>query len=354
MQPSDPTEKTYQMLWDCRFCNTQKLLGVDHRHCPNCGAAQDVQWRYFPSEADKKVVDDPKYVYTGIDKLCPFCSQPNSAAAKYCKDCGGDLANAKHVAVKDSISTVLGEDVAGKADDVVRQRFEKEQLASKPQSRRTQIILAVLATLCIGLIGAFLFLSNSTYASTVTVNDLKWERTISVETYSAVPGSDWRDSVPVGAYNTSCLPKDRPHDESYQEACGVERVDRGDGSFVEKQKMCTKSRTVYKPDTFCSYTVNLWIKANDLKTAGGPNEPLSWANFTPSVTNNIGAQREARRQQNLIALFTDKSGKQYEYALTEQNEEQIWRSFKIGQQYTLEVNRLEVPQWQTLKLAEPR
>src|SRR5688572_28230933 len=42
-------EQVFQMLWDCRFCGTSKLLGLDHRHCPNCGAAQDPEWRYFPA-----------------------------------------------------------------------------------------------------------------------------------------------------------------------------------------------------------------------------------------------------------------------------------------------------------------
>src|SRR5437762_10126400 len=84
---AQPGEQVYQMLWDCRFCGTTKLLGVEHRHCPNCGAAQDPAWRYFPSNEDLKVVKDPKYQYAGVDKICPFCGQPNSAAANFCKDC---------------------------------------------------------------------------------------------------------------------------------------------------------------------------------------------------------------------------------------------------------------------------
>ena len=49
---------TYQMLWDCKFCGTQKLLGVTHRHCPNCGAAQDPERRYFPAEADMVALEN--------------------------------------------------------------------------------------------------------------------------------------------------------------------------------------------------------------------------------------------------------------------------------------------------------
>jgi hypothetical protein len=131
---SQPGEKVYQMLWDCRFCGTTKLLGIDHRHCPNCGAAQDPEWRYFPSDADLKVVSDPKYQYAGVDRTCPFCGQPNSAAAKFCKDCGGDLSAAKDVALKSDLQTGM-EGPAGARDDVVLQKFQREQAAIKAKSQ---------------------------------------------------------------------------------------------------------------------------------------------------------------------------------------------------------------------------
>jgi predicted amidophosphoribosyltransferase len=45
-------------------------------------------------------VTDRKYQYTGVDKICPFCGQPNSAAANFCKECGGDLSAAKQAVVR--------------------------------------------------------------------------------------------------------------------------------------------------------------------------------------------------------------------------------------------------------------
>jgi hypothetical protein len=32
--------KTYEMLWDCRYCGTKKLLGKTHRQGPECGGEQ--------------------------------------------------------------------------------------------------------------------------------------------------------------------------------------------------------------------------------------------------------------------------------------------------------------------------
>ena len=41
-------DTSYQMLWDCRHCGSEGLLGLDHKHCPGCGGAQDTGSRYFP------------------------------------------------------------------------------------------------------------------------------------------------------------------------------------------------------------------------------------------------------------------------------------------------------------------
>jgi hypothetical protein len=345
-------------LWDCRFCSTQKLLGVDHRHCPNCGAAQDPQWRYFPSEDDKKTVSDPKYTYAGVDKVCPFCNQPNSAAAKFCKACGGDLTGAKEAVVKDAAATALGQDVAGVVDDVAKQRWDKEQAAIRANTKkgglsRGMIILGVLALLCVGLIGAFIFLSSSTYSVTASVTDMNWERVIVLEKFTSFQEGNWQSSVPVGAYNTSCYAKDRQEDETYTEVCGVERVDRGDGSFVERDKMCTRHRTVNVPDTYCNYTVDRWISAGEMKSIGNASEALIWPDFRPKLTAGLGAEREASRKQILNILFTTKGDKPQTFTYNP-DDETIWQSFKIGQIYSVEVNRLNVPKWETLKPVEPR
>ena len=46
-------EKSYEMFWDCEYCGSSKLLGITHRHCPNCGAPQDPEKRYFPPDEEK-------------------------------------------------------------------------------------------------------------------------------------------------------------------------------------------------------------------------------------------------------------------------------------------------------------
>ena len=90
------TSKTYEMLWSCEYCGAKKLLGKTHRHCPECGAAQDPARRYFPSEEEKVAVED--HVFVGADVHCPACKAPMSKAAKHCAECGAPLEGGGEVA----------------------------------------------------------------------------------------------------------------------------------------------------------------------------------------------------------------------------------------------------------------
>ncbi len=62
-------DPAYEMLWNCPHCRAQKLLGYTHRHCPQCGAPQPKDARYFPSDEDKVLARN--HVYVGADRICP-------------------------------------------------------------------------------------------------------------------------------------------------------------------------------------------------------------------------------------------------------------------------------------------
>jgi hypothetical protein len=352
---SPPGEKVYQMLWDCRFCGTTKLLGIEHRHCPNCGAAQDPAWRYFPSDADLKVINDPNYRYAGADKTCPFCGQPNSAAAQWCKDCGGDLSAAPEVARKADLQTGL-EGPAGVRDDVVLQKFQREQAAIQAQSQgarkgglgRVKYLIIAAVVLCIGAFAAFVVLSRSTYGASMAVSELTWQRVISVEQLTAQSGSDWRSGVPADAYNVACHSEDRCRTESEQYVCGSVNVDRGDGSFTKQDKYCTRSKQVCEPDQKCSYTVNHWTFERDFTATGGPADPLPWPSVSLQTGSFVGAERESSRKETLNVVFKDSAGQSYTYNPTDYA---VWQTYKVGQRYTVEINRLNQVQWNTLKPA---
>jgi hypothetical protein len=351
--PFTPEEDqpAFQMLWDCKFCGTKKLLGVTDKFCPNCGAPQDTTRRYFPSEEDKKIVSDPNYKYAGRDKICHYCQTPNSAAANFCKQCGDDLVKASAAALKED-----REELMGRPEDTVKRDFEaqinkkKNATAEARNKRTTVIVLAVLAVLCIGGFALFMYLSNSTYAAQIAVKDRSWERQVFTETLVTLRDGDWRNGVPSDAYNRNCYDKQREFRRSEQYQCGVDRQDRGDGSFVEVPRMCSREVSEFRSDTYCEYNVDRWQPNPVLSTQGGINDALKWPNFTPVV----GRTRESGRTEVLVVVFEgrgNKAGKDYKY---EAQNETAWNAFKLGTLYDVQFNRLERVQWDTLKLAEPR
>src|SRR5690349_14399180 len=89
------SEGFYEMLWDCDHCDAKTLLGNSQRHCPNCGAPQNPDKRYFPKPGEEKKVDGHRF--EGADRHCPACSAPMGTAAKNCTKCGSPLDGSKEV-----------------------------------------------------------------------------------------------------------------------------------------------------------------------------------------------------------------------------------------------------------------
>lgn len=351
---SDPQQyqgAVYQMLWDCRFCGTTKLLGIDHRHCPNCGAAQDPQWRYFPSEEDKQLVTDPKYTYAGRDKYCPYCNTPNSAAANFCINCGGDLSGGKEVGLKKSVIAGSAEDT-GKREDLVLKKFQEQQAQIKAAKAGSGgiprwVILLIIAIVAIGA-GIF-FLSQRKTETPMQVADLTWERTITVEQLTAIRGSDWRDQMPLDTYNTSCRQEQRAFTRTERVQTGVRRVDRGDGSFIEQPVYEDRQVTEYRMDTRCDYFVNRWRVIDTLRNRGGPSDPLTWPEFTTRGSGSTPGDLRGTRNEYFVVLFRDIEDKGQEWKY-EPPDEATWRKFSVGQRYTVDINTFGVVFWDSLKL----
>jgi hypothetical protein len=346
--------QTFQMLWDCKFCGTTKLLGVDDQHCPNCGSAQDPSWRYFPAETDIKFIENPKFA--GADKACPFCSTPNSAEAKFCKSCGGDMSTAKEVAKKENLVTGL-EGAAGKREDMALKQHQAEQAAiaagktaydakqfmgtqPKKKSKGLPIGCWIALVAVVVLIGGFLVVSNIKHTSSVTVTDMTWNHKIDVQQVQPQAGSNWQDSMPSDAYNVTCHSQDRCHTEQESYTCGYEYKDNGNGSGERQEKTCTRDKQVCVSDQMCNYTVDRWVTVNTLTTSGGVNDQPHCPAFTP-----LQGQRGTCEENYNVLFQADK--KNYTYSQSNLN---VWSSFKIGQKYNLDVNVLDQPSWDSLKL----
>ena len=337
---------TYQMLWDCRFCGTEKLLGVDHRHCPNCGAAQDPAWRYFPSEEDMIPVEDHEFV--GADRICPACSQPNSAAATYCVACGADLSTGE-VAPVQGVRELGTEGAASDTKrDVVLDNFQAEmarvQTEEKAKERAQPVFLGLTKThlIIIGALvavalvcGAIFYAVTYRKAGTGTVQSATWERVVEIEEFAPVRDEAWRDRVPGGAYNLSC--RERQRDTRRVEAGQHEEcsdVDQGDGTFRRECRTVIDYRDEPVYDDFCDYTVDLWVPSRSVRAEGaGASDAPAWPVFSLSAGSGLGAEREGDRRE-VYEVVIEVDGERH---TCEVPDLATWEQFSEGSAVSLEL-----------------
>lgn len=350
---------TYQMLWDCRFCGTQKLLGVTHRHCPNCGAAQDPAWRYFPAEEDMIAIADHQYV--GADKICPACQQPNSAASLFCSECGADLATGATAQTQGEREIGVGSAETDTRRDVVKDQFVAEMTriqtadASRPVFlglRKTQLWI-VAGIVLLGLIVAGIVYA-ATFRSTATgeVARLTWERTIAIEDFQPRTGSDWRDSVPGDAYSLSCSERQRGTrkvaDGSHEEC---RDVDQGDGTFRRECRTVTDYRDEPVYDTWCSYRVDRWAYARQATAQGeGKNPPPAWPDYELAQgVGRYGQERAADRDETYTVHIRKSDGDMHACDFDQQAD---WEQYDVGAKVTLKLHITGSPDCDSLALAK--
>ena len=60
--------------------------------------------RYFPAEGEEVAVEG--HTYVGVDRECPACQTPNSAASAFCVNCGSPLDGAVAVPLRNDDSRV--------------------------------------------------------------------------------------------------------------------------------------------------------------------------------------------------------------------------------------------------------
>lgn len=345
----------YQMLWDCRFCGTEKLLGVTHRHCPNCGAAQDPAWRYFPAEEDMVALADHKYV--GADVTCPACGQPNSAANKFCAECGADLATGQVVNTQGERGIGTGVAAADTRRDVVKDQFDAEMkrvgvTKAAPgflQTTRGRVILAailgVLILACAGIVYAL------TYSKAVTgeVEQMTWERVVDLQAYQQVHDEAWDDDVPGDAYALSCHREQhgtkRVEDGSHQEC---KDVDKGDGSFERQCTTVTDYRDEPVYDDRCSFTVDRWLDGRSVTASGTGEQPApAWPAFT-LAGGTYGKERESDRHETYAVVIKDSEGDEHTCEFGDQSE---WTPYDVGAAVDLKVGIGGAADCDSLKLA---
>lgn len=328
----------YEMIWDCKFCGSANLPAKSHKFCPNCGAAQDPDTRRFPSDDEKRAVEN--YVSRGADLICASCSTPNAGDSKFCQQCGAPLENATRAQTIGSQRKGEGEKFEADAErNVDQERFESEMKrvgvtpGGENKSRRAlYIILGVVALVIIGILVALFWKREST----AYVAGHEWERAIAVEEFQPVSDQAWCDGMPSDAYSVTSRREQRSTRRVQDgETCDIERVDQGDGTFRE-QRVCSptyREEPVY--DERCYFTVDRWIQVNTVDATGlSLSDAPIWpqTNIQRSGTC-LGCQREGGRSESYI-LVLQVEDRQYECEVAYAD----WQDAAVESTWTLNIS----------------
>ncbi len=338
------TEKTYQMAWDCAACGTEKLLGLDHRFCPNCGSPQDPETRYFPGDDDKVAVED--HEFAGADRECGACEVPNSARASHCGACGCPMDDAEEVARrKEQRAKSFEGEAVDAADDEHRERKRQEEMArrgiseEKPpppeeESGGGGLGKGLIGCVVLALLGFAAFCAVTSLwkkEANFAVASHSWERSVEVEEYKSVDESAWCDAVPKGGEVTKTTEKERDTKQVPDgEDCTTVREDKGDGTFTEKEECKTTYRDEPIYDDWCNYEIDKWVVSDTKKKKGSKvdDEP-AW----PEVKVRTGKLREGKRTESYTVLLKDGEGESHSCDFPQKK----WASMAVGSQWKGEV-----------------
>ncbi|MFM8330791.1 MAG: hypothetical protein ACKN9T_03795 [Candidatus Methylumidiphilus sp.] len=316
----DKTAAVYEMLWDCEYCGTTKLLGLSHRFCPQCGAAQNPQKRYFPQDEAKIAVRDHRYC--GADRVCPACRTPNAALAQFCGQCGGPLAGAAAAARRgDQIRA------AGAAD------FAAPQAAAPQRGAPQRWGLVVAALMVLGLVLVNVFVTKTV---PLTLDHLRWERAIEIEAFGPQIQEGWCDGLPADAYGVVRSQQVRSQRQVAEgEVCATRRSDRGDGTYAESLECAPKYRSEPVYGEYCRYTVNRWNHARTVATSG-QNPAPAWGEVRLNGGGGqcLGCEREAGRREALFLYFKTKEGKPQEHRC--QVSPKVWADARPGSTWSID------------------
>lgn len=335
--------KVYEMQWDCQYCGTEKLLGKTHRFCPNCGAPQNPDARYYPSDDEKVAVQDHKFV--GKDITCPACDHLNSGASKFCEQCGSPLEKGTQAA---TLAAQMRDDddtfESSGSRDVVKEKFESEMervgldKGGKRKKGGTPWVWIIGGVLACAAILAVIYMLTAKQESTLVVAELTWQRDAVVEQYQEYSVRSWEDTRPPGI-NMVIVPGSCEREQRSTrrvpdgEECQVRRVDQGDGTFREEEQCQTVYREEPVYDQMCVWNGFIWDYARTVSTSGTGTEPEPYwgeLNLRCDGEQRVGCERVASQEEAYTVHFRGDENRAYDCNFPQSE----WQSIPIESVWT--------------------
>ncbi len=333
-------EKIYEMLWDCEYCGTRKLLGKTHRHCPNCGATQDPNRRYFPEEADKVAVTD--HIYYGADRVCPFCKTPNGAKSTFCGNCGGSLDGSKEVERKidPNLATASQQNSNQPNSNSDSNLAFKDSKWIKAHEKTPKWVKWMLGGGTSGILGFLLVGVLWTESVKIHVTKHEWERAIAIEQFQPVSESEWCDSMPSEAYSVTRSREVRSYNQVADgEDCSTVRTDRGDGTYSESESCTTRYRDEPVYDSKCYYKIDKWAFDRNAEAKGiGLEVTPYWPvpSYRECVSTSLGCERLGNRSEKYLVHFEESEGETKGEKHDCEFDETKWKSYQPTVLYKVE------------------
>lgn len=332
----------YEMFWDCASCGTKKLLGVTHRHCPNCGSAQDENARYFPAPQQEIALQN--HTYYGVDWDCAYCSTPNSNNAAYCVNCGAGRDGTKPV-------VMVHERSIKKAGQNNSQEIQGDYSSVRETQKSKKYLTLAICSLALLLFAALIVGLTVKTDEEAIVYHKEWSRSIAVEQYSAQRGEDWCSSKPSDAYSVTSSREVRDYKQVADgQSCSTSNVDKGDGSYSKQTTCTTKYKSVPVYDNKCYYTINRWEHARSLVSNGDHSVEPHWSSvgrLTTSALNVLGNERLGSKSERYTVQFKNK--KKESDSWTCSFNQNTWNQYTLGSHFKVKVNMFGAADCSSLK-----
>ncbi|MBM4363126.1 MAG: hypothetical protein FJ104_10625, partial [Deltaproteobacteria bacterium] len=121
-----------------------------------------------------------------------------------------------------------------------------------------------------------------------------WKRSIAVERLTAVTESAWCSELPGDARSVRRSREVREERKVPDgEDCQTRKVDRGDGTFVERQECTPRYRTEPIYADRCTFTVDRWRVGRRAEASGAAlSDAPRWPDPAPRGGERVGAREE--------------------------------------------------------------